>query len=101
MPHTDADSKPARRSRSERLEARLSSDQKELLERAAALQGKSLSAFVLAVAEDAAIKTIQQADTIRLTGKDRDAFVAALLNPPLPSKKLRQAAARFKRDMGL
>lgn len=101
MLRTDTDPEPARRSRSERLEARLSRDQKDLLERAAALQGKSLSAFVLAVAEDAAIKTIQQADTIRLTGKDRDAFVAALLNPPLPSKKLRQAAARFKQDMGL
>lgn len=100
MLHTDTGT-PGVRARTERLEARLTTEQKELFERAAALQGKSVSAFVVTVAENAAIRTIQEADTIRLTGKDREAFVAALLNPPAPSKKLRQAAAKFKREMGL
>jgi uncharacterized protein (DUF1778 family) len=100
MLHTDLE-KPEKASRTERLEARLNSEQKDLLERAAALQGRSLSAFVLASAEEAAIKTIQDHDTIKLVGRNRDAFVAALLEPPRPSKKLRAAAAQFKKDMGL
>jgi Protein of unknown function (DUF1778) len=41
------------RARSQRLEARLSADQKALIEQAAALQGRSVTDFVLASAQDA------------------------------------------------
>jgi uncharacterized protein (DUF1778 family) len=87
--------------RSSRLEARIDSEQKALFERAAALQGCSLSNFVLASARDAAIRTIREHEVIKLTGPDRDIFIAALLNPPKPTKKMREAATRYRKDKEL
>lgn len=87
--------------RSERLATRLNASQKALLERAAALHGQTLSSFVLASAEEAAIRTIREHETIALTARDRAVFTAALLDPPQPSAKLRAAAARHKSRMGL
>lgn len=87
--------------RSGRLEARVDNEQKALFERAAALQGRSLSTFLIASAREAAIKTIQEHEVIKLTGRDRDVFIAALLKPTKPTKKMREAAAHYKKDMGL
>lgn len=86
--------------RSSRLEARLDSEQKVLFERAAALQGCSLSSFVITSAREAAIKTIREHEVIRLIGPDRDAFIAALVNPSKPSRKMREAAKRYKKEAG-
>ncbi len=87
-------------SRSSRLEARIDSEQKALIKRAAALQGCSLSNFVIASAREAAIKTIREHEVIRLVGPDRDAFIAALINPPSPTRKMRDAARRYKKETG-
>lgn len=86
--------------RSSRLEARIDSEQKTLFERAAALRGCSLSNFVIASAREAAIRTIREHEVIRLTGPDRDAFISALLNPPKPTRKMREAARRYKKGAG-
>lgn len=100
MLHTET-KKPEQKSRSERLEARLKAEQKELFERAAALQGRTMTAFILASAEEAALRTIQEHELIKLTKRDREFFVTSLLKAPAPSKKLREAAARYKARMGL
>jgi len=86
--------------RTSRLEARIDSEQKALIERAAALQGCSLSNFVIASAREAAIKTIKEHEVIRLVEPDREAFVAALMNPPKPTRKMREAARRYKKEAG-
>ncbi len=86
--------------RSSRLEARISSEQKALFEKAAELQGCSLSNFIIASAREAALKTIREHEVIRLVGPDRDAFIAALINPPKPTRKMREAARRFKKESG-
>jgi len=86
--------------RSSRLEARIDSEQKVLFERAAALQGCSLSSFIITSAREAAIKTIREHEVIRLVGPDRDAFIAALINPPKPTRKMREAARRYKKEVG-
>jgi len=86
--------------RSSRLEARINSEQKALIERAAALQGCSLSNFIIASAREAAIKTIREHEMIRLTGPNREAFITALMNPPKPTKKMREAAKRYKKEAG-
>lgn len=86
--------------RSSRLEARIDSEQKVLFERAAALQGCSLSSFIITSAREAAIKTIREHEVIRLVGPDRDAFIAALINPPKPTRKMREAARRYKKEAG-
>ena len=69
-------------------------------ERAAALQGCSLSNFIIASAREVAIRTIREHEVIKLTGPDKDIFIATLLNPPKPTKKMREAAVRYRKDMG-
>ncbi len=70
-----------------RLEARVTIEQKQLLERAASLRGQNLTEFMVSVLAEAATKTILDSETISLTDRDRQAFAAALLNPPAPSKR--------------
>lgn len=91
----------ADRSRGARLEARISADQKTLLQRAAALSGRTLSEFVVASAQEAASKVIQEHAAIQLSRSEQIAFVSALLDPPKPSARLRRAAAAHRRQTGL
>ena len=88
------------KARAARLEARVTTDQKALLQHAATLSGRTLSEFVVASAQEAAAKLIQEHETIRLTRKEQIAFVTALLNPSAPSARLRKAAARYRQQMG-
>jgi uncharacterized protein (DUF1778 family) len=74
--------------RTERTEARLRPDQKARIERAANLKGVSVSDFIVQHAEEAAIRTIEQYESWTLTERDREVFIAALLNPPEPSPRL-------------
>ena len=90
--------RPARR---ERLEARITPDQKRLIERAALLRGTSVSEFVIASAQQAATATIEECEAVKLRDEARDAFVNAILQPPSPNKAARAAAARYKKIMGL
>jgi uncharacterized protein (DUF1778 family) len=89
------------KSRAARLEARVTTDQKALLQHAAALSGRTLSEFVIASAEEAAAKLIQERETIRLSRKEQVAFVTALLEPAPASARLRKAAAKYRQQMGL
>lgn len=87
--------------RDARLEARVTAEQKALLQRAATLSGRSLSEFIVASAQEAAVRLIEEHETIRLSRADQIAFVTALLDPPAPSERLRRAAADYRRQMGL
>jgi uncharacterized protein (DUF1778 family) len=87
-------------SRTARLEARVTDEQKTLLQRAAALTGRSLSDFIVACAQEAAVRTIHDYELIRLTADERIAFVSTLLNPPAPSARLKKAAKAYKQKMG-
>ncbi len=86
--------------RGERLEARISADQKGLFQRAAELQGRSLTDFVVQSAQDAALRTIAEMGTIRLSEAESRAFAEALLTPAEPHPRLREAARRFVAAMG-
>jgi len=99
MLRTNADATGKKRPRSERFEARVSREQKDLFLRAAELQGRSLTDFVIASAQQAAVDIVRTYDTLRLGEKDRQAFVSALISPPVPSKKLKGAAGRYRERM--
>ena len=86
-----------RRRKKSRLEARISTEEKELLKRAAELQGCSLTEFVVRSAQEAARQTVKEHQMMSLTARDTEAFIKALLKPPAPSKKLKCAAARYKK----
>ena len=66
----------------ERLEARLTSKQKLLLQRAADIKGRSLTDFVISSAQAAAEETIRTHDVIELTARDAALFFATLENAP-------------------
>jgi uncharacterized protein (DUF1778 family) len=86
-------------SRNARLEARITAEQKDLLSRAAALVGRSLTDFVVTSAYETAVRTIRQHQAMVLSERDRKLFVGALLNPPVPGARLRKAARRYKQQL--
>ena len=88
------------RRKGSRLEARISAEDKELIKRAADLQGCSLTEFVVRSAREAARKALKEHQIMSLTTRDTEAFVKALLNPPAPSEKLKRAAEHYKKIIG-
>ena len=87
-------------SRSERLEARITAEQKALLSRAAKLSGRSLTDFVVSTAQAAARETLRQHQSMTLSARDRQAFFAELLEDAEPGERLRRAANRYRRSSG-
>lgn len=88
-------------SRGARLEARVSRIQKDLLQRAASLSGRTLSEFVVASAQEAATRVIQEHESMQLSRAEQTAFVKALLEPAAPSARLKAAARAYKQRLGL
>ena len=88
-----------RASKSERLEARVTPQQKELLQHAAELQGLSLTDFLITSAQQIAEATIREHSVITLTKRDSMAFAEALLNPQQPNAELRAAFARYSQEV--
>jgi uncharacterized protein (DUF1778 family) len=83
-------------SRAAPCEARIAPDALVIIKRAAEIQGRSVSDFVTAAAQEAANRTIEQAQIIRLSIEDQRAFVEAILNPPEPTPALRRAFRRHR-----
>jgi uncharacterized protein (DUF1778 family) len=89
------------KTKSERLEARVTPEAKALFQRAADLQGRSLTDFVVESLIDAARRTVRETELADLTRRDRIAFIEALIDPaPAPNARLRRAARRHARFMG-
>lgn len=74
-----------------RLEARISTDLHTMLKRAAELQGRTMTDFVVSAVQDAAQRAIEQAEVIRLSMADQQCFAQALLLPPAPVPALERA----------
>jgi len=85
----------------ERLEARVTREQKKLIAQAAALRGTSVTEFVVASAQEAATAAIKDYELLTLHGEAREVFVNAVLNPPAPNQAARKAARRYRQQMGL
>ncbi|MDO4232793.1 MAG: DUF1778 domain-containing protein [Lautropia sp.] len=80
-----------------RLEARISADLHALLKRAADLQGRSMTDFVVTSVQAAAQRAIEEAEVVRLSMKDQACFADALVSPPEPAPALERAFARRKK----
>jgi uncharacterized protein (DUF1778 family) len=87
--------------KAERIEARITRAQKQMLQRAAEIDGRTLTDFVLNSAQEAARRIIHQHEILLLRDKDREIFINALLKPPAPNAKLRRAARRHNQRSGL
>ena len=84
----------------ERLEARVNAETKALCQEAAKLEGRTLTDFIVASAVESARRVIRERELIALSQRDRKAFVASLLNPPLPNRRLQDAARHHKQVIG-
>ena len=88
---------PQRTTRPARLEARISREALAVVRRAAEIQGRSISDFVVAAAEEAAQKTVAEIEVIRLSRAAQEKFAALLLHPPAPVPALKRAFDRHRK----
>lgn len=90
--------------RDERIDLRISPDLKTLLARAASYCGMSLSGFLVAIAADRAKEVVAEHESLTLTPRDWEAFLAALDDADRPRPRLTAAARRHQsrreRDAG-
>ena len=72
---------PGEQNRTTRLEARITPDALAIVKRAAEIEGRSISDFVVSAAQVAAHRTIEETHLIRLSVEDQRRFVELLLDP--------------------
>ena len=83
-----------------RLETRISRELMDILRRAAELQDRTLTDFVIGAAQEAARRVIAKAGIVELSLADQRRFAAALIDPPRPNAALRRAFARRRKLLG-
>jgi len=82
-----------------RIEFRLPAKLKKEIERAAAVENRSLTDFATAVLSEAAREVLAEQsrhEHVRLSNRDRDRFLAMLDAPPAPNPKLSAAAKEHR-----
>jgi len=89
------------RTKTYRFDARINEEQKFLIQRAADLEGRTMTDFVLHSAETAAERTIEKRAMLILTARETETFANAILNPPDPGAVLRQAAREYRENLAL
>jgi uncharacterized protein (DUF1778 family) len=81
-----------------KLEATISGELHKLLEKAAELQGRSITDFIVDAAREIAEETIEKTHVIHLSPADQKVLAEAILSPPPISPALERA---FKRHSEL
>ncbi len=61
------------------------------------MQGRSVSDFVVAAAQEAARKAVSEAQILTLSAMDQRAFARVVLDPPKANAALRRAAKAHKK----
>jgi uncharacterized protein (DUF1778 family) len=85
----------------ERLEARVPAPIKDLIGRAASLEGVTLTDFVIATLQKSAAEVVREHEVLNLSVKDSAAFAKAMLAPPKPNRKLTQAFASHRKNVAM
>lgn len=80
----------------DRIDFRISRNQKELIKYASELRGfKNLSEFIIYCANTEANKIISEHNIVLKTYEDQLLFVNTILNPPAPSERLKKAQSNY------
>jgi uncharacterized protein (DUF1778 family) len=87
-------------SKAERLELRLSKDDKQIMERAAAVSGSTLTDYVRSIMVSASVDRVREHEIIRLSNQGADAFVEAVTNPKEPGEGLKSLNKKARRIPG-
>jgi uncharacterized protein (DUF1778 family) len=84
----------------ERLDLRIPPAVKIQIEKAAELQGRSVSDFVVAAALAQATQIIEQQMVLKLCLEDSMALAEAFVTEPEPNPKAIEAAQRYRQKLG-
>jgi uncharacterized protein (DUF1778 family) len=68
-----------------------------LFERAAEIEGVTLTDFAIASMQRAATAVVRESASMELSERNQRAFVEALMNPPEPNEGLRRLARAYLR----
>jgi uncharacterized protein (DUF1778 family) len=88
---------PRQSNRTVRVDVRISPDDLAVVKRAAEIQGRGVSEFMVDAAQQVAHKTIEEITIIRLSVEDQRLMTESILNPPEPNEALRRAFEAHKR----
>ncbi|OHV79253.1 DUF1778 domain-containing protein [Rhizobium sp. LCM 4573] len=86
--------RPASEVETVRLEAQVSVNVYEQIQRAAVLRGMTLTGYLIATGGEDARRTVEEADVLRLATEDQVRFAKPLIDPPAPNARLARAAKR-------
>lgn len=81
----------------ERIEARVNADTKNLIIRAAEIQGLSISDFMVQAAFESAKSVIETQSVIRLSATEAERFIEATDNAPAPGPILSDSLRKYRR----
>lgn len=83
-----------------RFDTRLSTEQKQFFEKAAALAGyRTLTDFILKAVQEKAKAIIQEHEKILVSQKDCELFFDEITHPKKPNKSLRKAYDEYKKQV--
>lgn len=83
-----------------RMDFRVKQDQKSLIERAASVEGRTVTDFAIAALIKAAHETIERSTLTTLSTRDASAFLRMLDSDAAPNAALKAAAQRYKTSRG-
>ncbi|MEX0815672.1 MAG: DUF1778 domain-containing protein [Dongiaceae bacterium] len=91
--------KPEKRARAERLGFRVDGRTKALVARAARIEHRNLTDYCLTALAEAALRTIEQHETLVLSQRDREVFFETLVDPPEINERLKKAFKEHRRHI--
>ena len=80
----------------QRIDLRLTEDDKSLIEEAAAMTNQSISQFMVSTASERAAEVIEQHRRLILNEASWNQVMDAISNPPPPNERLKRAARRLQ-----
>jgi uncharacterized protein (DUF1778 family) len=87
--------------RNARIEAWIAPEALAVVRRAAEMQGRSLSDFVVAAAQDAANRVYEETEIIRFSVDGQKQVANLLADPPEPGPALKKAFERRRELLGI
>jgi uncharacterized protein (DUF1778 family) len=96
VPARRAKKNARKRTQTDRIFARVSRHQKDLFERAAQLEGRTLTEFLVVHMQEAAEKTIHDRLILSLSTRDSRRLFDAVLSPWEPSDALREEVRQMQ-----
>jgi len=70
------------------------------VKRAAEIQGRTVTDFVVHTLQIAGTQAIEEADLVRLSLSDQQLLAQALISPPEPNAALKRAVDRYNKLLG-